>query len=427
MIRIGRREYVISPWFEAVVPLMFGLYAALRVASSRYFDFGIPASDFGYVYDVTQIASGAIAGFFLIDLARRSVNTWYAFAMLAFFSLIVSAVAIDTFRRFSSFSALMSFKAAIGAAVTPNHAAIGFLPMSMFVGPILFLLLMAIGIALLLTLGGRMVAGLPMSRLDTLRDCGANMAGALIWVTLGLSAFFAIRTIVAGFPPGFANWIALVIALAVAITAARVHLLIVRRVRTGANAVRGSLRTWAAVLVCLGILFYSPYTYGIPGVRLLYDYVRPALRAVHVLPTPSLSVAGYTVSVPFHDLNTTVSREMPDGSPSQVSVPLPGQYGLAGLPSRVNIRRRDVPPPTPSSLLYGAVDLSKELKAVQDKAPDRDAVLLMSTTRYTELAMRLVDYPDVDVILRDFDRSTTRENAEQALRRFLHYCVRRTQ
>jgi hypothetical protein len=42
----------------------------------------------------------------------------------------------------------------------------------------------------------------------------------------------------------------------------------------------------------------------------------------------------------------------------------------------------------------------------------------MSTTRYTELAMRLIDYPDVDIMFIDFDRSTTPEKAEQALRLF---------
>jgi hypothetical protein len=53
-------------------------------------------------------------------------------------------------------------------------------------------------------------------------------------------------------------------------------------------------------------------------------------------------------------------------------------------------------------------------------------VLLMSTTRYTELAMRLIDYPDVDIMFVDFDRSTTPEKAEQALRLFLRERVRRT-
>ena len=50
--------------------------------------------------------------------------------------------------------------------------------------------------------------------------------------------------------------------------------------------------------------------------RTLYDYVRPALRTVHVLPTPPLSVAGYTVDVPFHDLKTkrdyTIFPHKPD-------------------------------------------------------------------------------------------------------------------
>jgi hypothetical protein len=425
MITIGRREYVIPPRVELVVPLAFGLYSALRLVSSPYFGSGIPASDFNFVYYVTQIASGVIAGFLLIDVARRSAVTWYALLVLAFFCWTVSEVAMDSLRHWSNLSAFTSFKFAIGMALVPRNASIGFLPVALFAGPIAFLLLMTVGIALILTLGGRLVAGLPLSQRDTLRDCGANLAGALIWVALGLSAFFAIRKIVAIFPPGLANWIALAVALAVAIAAALVHLVIVRRVRPETSAARTPLRSWLAVLVCLVILFYSPYTYGIPGVRLLYDYVRPALRVVHVLPTPLLSVAGYTVDVPFHDQKTFVTREMPDGSPSQVTVPLPSQYGLIEPALiRVEIRRRDAPPG--SLVVYGAVDQSKQLKAVQDKAPDRDAVLLMSTAHYTKLAMRLIDYPDVDISLIGFDRSTTPENAEQALRRFLHDCVHRT-
>jgi hypothetical protein len=425
MIRIGHREYVIPPWFEVVVPLTVGLYSALRVASSPYFGGGFPVSDFSYVSYVTQIASGAIAGFLVIDLARRSVVTWYALLVLAFFCWTVSAVAMDLFRLWSNLPALMSFKFAIGTALIPRSAPIGFLLPALLVGPIAFLLLMATGIALILTLGGRMVAGLPLSRGDTLRDCGANVAAGVIWVVLGLCGFFTIRKIVATFPPGLANWIALAVALAVAISAALVHLFIVRRIRTEASAPRTPLRSWLAVLICLGILFYSPSTYGTPGVRLLYDYVRPALRAAHVLPTPLLSVAGYTVDTPFHDQKTFVMREMPDGSPSQVSVPLPSQYGITGLTSmRVEIRRRDAPPGP--LLLYGAADQSKELQAVQNKEPDRDVVLHMSTSRYTKLAMRLRDYPDVDIALINFDRSTTPEDAEQALRRFVHDRVHRT-
>jgi hypothetical protein len=124
-------------------------------------------------------------------------------------------------------------------------------------------------------------------------------------------------------------------------------------------------------------------------------------------------------------MRTYVKREMPDGSPSQVTVPLPSQYGLVEPAFiRVEIRRRDAP--AGELVRYGAVDQSKKLQEVQDKAPDRDVVLVMSTAQYTKIAMRLIDYPDVDISLIGFDRSTTPEIAEQALRRFLHDCVRRT-
>lgn len=422
MITIGRREYIISPRVELVAPLACGLYSALRLAMSPYF--GMTASNFNFVGDVTHIASGIIAGFVFVDLARRSVVTWYALPVLAFLSWTVSTLAMDLFRYWSSLSTFTWLKFSIGAALVPRGSSIGFLPMILVGGPIVFLLLVAVGIALVLTLGSRLVAGLPLWPRDTLRDCGANVAGALIWVILGLSAFFAVRPIVAIFPSGLANWISLAVALAVAIAAALAHLLIVRRTRPEPSPARSSMRSWLAVLICLGILLCSPFTYGVTGTRLLYDHVRPALRAVHVLPTPLLGVAGYTVDVPFHDLRTYVKREMPDGSPSQVTVPLPSRYGLVEPAFiRVEIRRRDAPPG--ELVIHGAVDQSKKLKEVQDEAPDHDAVLVMSTAQHTKLAMRLIDYPDVDISLIGFDRSTTPEIAEQALRRFLQDSVHR--
>jgi len=424
MIIIGRREYVISPRVALVAPLACGLYSALRLAMSPYF--GMTASDFNVVGDVTQIAGGIIAGFLFVDLARRSVVTWYALPVLAILCWSVSTLAMDLFRYLSSFSTLAWLKFIIGAALIPHVSSIAFLPVLLFGGPIIFLFPVALGIALVLTLGSRMVAGLPLLRLDTLRDCGANLAGALIWVILGLIAFFSVHLIVAMFPPDFANSISLAVALTLAIAAALAHLLIVHCVRPKAGAVRSSMRSWLAVLICLGILFCSPFTYGVAGARLLYDHVRPALRAAHVLPTPLLGVAGYTVDVPFHDMRTYVKREMPDGSPSQVTVPLPSRYGLVEPDFiRVEIRRIDAPPG--ELVRFGAVDLSKKLKEAQDGAPDRDVVLVMSTAQYTKLALRLIDYPDVDISLIGFDRSTTPEIAEQALRRFLHDCVHRTQ
>jgi hypothetical protein len=56
MIIIGRRQYVVSPRVELVAPLACGLYSALRLAMSPYF--GMTASNFNFVSDVTQIASG---------------------------------------------------------------------------------------------------------------------------------------------------------------------------------------------------------------------------------------------------------------------------------------------------------------------------------------------------------------------------------
>lgn len=421
MIRIGRREYFIPSWLEVVVPLAFGLYATLRQISAPYFGLGFPGGDGNYSSFIGEIATGAIAGSLLIDLVRRSVVTWYTLLLLLVLCWSATAVALLSFRLWNTVAPLLPFTFVVGAALTPRSV----WPLSLSVGPAVSLLLSGIVIGLILALGMRTVAGLPLMRRDTLRDCGANVAAAIVWIVLGFCGSVAARSLAVHYSPTLSSWIALGIALAVVAAATLLRLLLVYRIQAEATAELASSRPWLATLLCIVILFYSPYAYGVAGVRLLYDYVRPALRAVHVLPTPTLSVAGYTVDVPFHDQRTRIIRQMPDGSPSEVSVPFPIGYGLTGSSHmHIDIRRRDVPPLLPGR--EAAVDVSKVLKGVQDGAPDRDAILVMSTPRYTRIAMRLIDYPDVDVVLSDFDRSESREMVEQAVRRFLHERVRRT-
>lgn len=419
MIRIGRHEYTIPPWLGAVVPLAFGLYATLQLILSSYWSPSFPgASD--YFFYVRQISTAAIAGVLLIDLARRSIVTWYALLLLFPLSSGVAAVAINWFQTWANKASMLDMGLLFAlAASRPGSSLSGVFPLIAGINVMPFVA--GAVIALVLTLGCRLLAGLSLLTRETLRDFWANLAGATIWIALVFGGAIAISHWSAGYSLKPSSWMLLSSAVAAALVATLSYLALVGRIRRQANAERNSLRSWLAALVCIAVMFYSPYAFGVFGVRTLYDYVRPALRTMHVLPTPPLSVAGYTVDVPFHDLRTNVIRQMPDGSPSQVNVPFPSEYGLTG---RVEIRRRDAP--RRPLVAYGGVDESKELKAAQDKAPDRDTVLLMSTTRYTELAMRSIDYPDVDIMLIDFDRSATPEKAERALRRFLRERVRRT-
>ncbi len=418
MIRIGQREYVILPWLGTVVPLAFGLYATLQLILSPYWDASLPSAS-TYFFYVKEIATAAIAGFLLIDLARRSVITWYALLLLFPLSSGVTTIVIGWLQIWIHKTSVLDLGLLFALAGSrPGSGTSGVFPLVAGINAIPFVA--GAVIALILTLGCRVLAGLSLLTGDTLRDFWANLAGAIIWIALVFGGAFAISHWSAGYSLRPSSWMLLSGAVAVALAATLAHLALVGRVRRRADTELNSLRSWLAALVCIAILFYSPLTFGVFGVRALYDYVRPALRTVHVLPTPSLSVAGYIVDVPFHDLRTFVVRKMPDGSPSQVTVPFPGEYGIAvNSDTRVEIRRRDAPP-------QRLVDEGKELKAAQDKAPDRDAVLLMSTTRYTELAVRLIDYPDVDIVIINFDRSASPETVEQALRRFLRERVRRT-
>lgn len=419
MIRIGQREYFIPPWLGTVVPLAFGLYATLQLISSPYWNGSFPGASDYFLY-VKQISTAVIAGVLLVDLARRSIITWYALLLLFPLTFGVAAVAINSLQIWANKASILDLGLLFALAGSrPGSGTSGVFPLLAGINAIPFVA--GAAIAFIVTLGCRILAGLSLLTRDTLRDLWANLAAATIWIALVFAGAFAISHWSAGYSLRPSSWMLLSGAVAVALAATLAHVALVGRIRRQADTERNSLRSWLTAFVCIAILFYSPFSYGIFGVRTLYDYARPALRAVHLLPTPPLGVAGYIVDVPFHDLRTNVIRQMPDGSPSQVNVPFPREYGPSG---RVQIRRRDAPPDRLATL-YGGVDESKELKAAQDKAPDRDAVLLMSTARYTKLAVRLINYPDVDIMLIDFDRSSSPEEAEQALRRFVRERVRR--
>src|SRR5689334_15307462 len=92
MIRIGQRELEVPLWLWVVVPLAWMIYAAY--GATIYL--GIATHpDAYFLLTMRLCAGGALAGYILADLARRSTLPWYDLIVLAVASFAASSLAID--------------------------------------------------------------------------------------------------------------------------------------------------------------------------------------------------------------------------------------------------------------------------------------------------------------------------------------------
>jgi hypothetical protein len=423
MIRLGQRELEVPLWLWAAIPFAFIVYGLYDGTS--YIRFGDDC-DRQYLAIVRQLAAPALAGFLTIDLIRRSMTPWYGAPLVLLASLAASKIAIDWLSGGFWDIATTVTGLAISAAGSRGGAGIaGLILVTIMLGvPFLSGLMLS----LLFTIGERFVAGLPVFARDTRREFWANLAGAFVWLALATGGYVAIRSWF-GLQYGFGasgavpSWLPKVAAVFAAVAATALHLRVAHRSRRRQFLVRGSLRISALAVLCVAALIYQPAVFGATGRTLTYDYIRPALRAVHVLATPALTVANYEADVPFHDFKTRQGTPMPDGKPSSLLVPLPAEYGLTSTMSHptVFILRRDITLQQVSSFW---MDRRKALDDMQSKQPGADAVIWSSSPR-SALALRTDDYPDVDFEVTDLDAATSSDVAEQALRRFLRERLRR--
>jgi hypothetical protein len=218
-------------------------------------------------------------------------------------------------------------------------------------------------------------------------------------------------------------WLPVVAAVLAAVLTTSAHLALAERARRNELNERHGLRVSLLAAICLAAYFYNPSLFGLTGYRFMQDQIRPALRAIHVLPTPVLSIASYVVDVPYHDNRTKLGKAMPDGKPSYAYAPLPSEYGLSSdkLRPTVFVYRRDITLQETSNVW---IDQRKALEEKQAKEPGQDAVIRAPGPR-GQLGMRSDQYPDVDFMLGDLDASVSSDAAEQALRRFIREHLRR--
>ena len=423
MIRIGQRELEVPVWMWAAVPFAFVALAAHE--STKYGGIGTEP-DVYYLRIVTQCAVASIAGFLLMDLMRRARTPWYGLPFLLMASFAASTIAIGWLS-----GAMQELVAVVvGAAITAaggrgGSGAAGLLLIGITVGtPLVATVLLT----LLFTLVSRFLAGLSLWSRDARRELRANLGAMVLWLVVAFGGYIAIRSsfgLARGFSAAAAGprWVPVGAAIVAAALATAVHLALARRARRGEVIERHGLKVWLLAAICMAAFFYNASLYGFTAYRFMQDQVRPALRALHVLPTPVLSIASYVLDVPYHDNRTKLGKAMPDGKASYAYAPLPSEYGLSSdkLRPTVFVYRRDI---TLQETSTNWIDRRKAIEEKQAKDPGKDAVIRSPGPR-GPLALRSDQYPDVDFMLGDLDASIASDVAEQALRRFIREHLRR--
>jgi hypothetical protein len=422
MIRIGQRQFEVPLWLWVAVPLAWAMYAAygatiyLRIASH---------SDGYFLLSMKLCAGGALAGFILSDLARRSILPWYDLIVLALASFAASSLAIDglviVVEETPSIIAGLAMRAAISIGAGYDGARL------LFAASTVVLLGCGLILALLLTIASRYVLGLPLWAADTRREFRASLVGAYVWLAIAFGGYLVIRSayqLPLGHP-AVPRWLPVAAACLSAIAALAVQLSLAYRVRRTEFHPRHSLKVGALAAACAFAWFYSPDIFGQTGFWVMNNQVRPALRTLHVLPTPVIAVAGYRVDVPYQDVKVFIGPAMPDGATSFVVVPLPDEYGLTSTSRnpQVHIARRDITLREMTRFFW--FDSRKELGEMQATRRGEDAVVRVPLGVMDGLAFRSDEYPLVDVRLIGFDKATPTEVAEQALRRFLRERLQR--
>jgi hypothetical protein len=422
MIRVGQHEREVPVWLWAAVPFAF---VALAIQESTRWGIIGTEPDVYYLHIVTRCAVASVAGFLLMDLMRRARTPWYGLPFLLMASFAASMLAISWLN--GAMRELMAI--VVGAAITAaagrgGTGAAGLLLMGIMIG---VPLLAGALLTLMFTLASRYLACLPLWSRDARRDLWANLGAMMLWLVVAFGGYIAIRSsfrLAWGFsstpvPP----WLPVVAAVLAAVLATSAHLALAERARRNELNERHGLRVSLLAAICLAAYFYNPSLFGFTAYRFMQDQIRPALRAIHVLPTPVLSIASYVVDVPYHDNRTKLGKAMPDGKPSYAYAPLPSEYGLTSdkLRPTVFVYRRDITLQETSNVW---IDQRKALEEKQAKEPGQDAVIRAPGPR-GQLGMRSDQYPDVDFMLGDLDASVSSDVAEQALRRFIREHLRR--
>jgi hypothetical protein len=418
MIRIGQRQFEVPLWLWVAVPLASVIYvvSGANVLLPR---FGVPDETFYLI--VRRCGTAVLTSFLIADLARRARLPWYDLIILGLASFAASSLSIDVLTTVvrETPGSIAGFVIRTAGSVEPGSVGAFLLTLVRIVVPLGCGLILA----LLLTIASRYLLGLPLRGDNARSEFRANLGGAYVWLAIGIVGYGAIRSVWSlGFVP---RWLPFAAASLGVLAALAVQLWLAHRARRDEFNPRHGLKVGALAVACALAWFYSPGVFGQAGFKLMNNQVRPALRALHILPTPDIAVAGYRLDVPYHDVEVRKGLAMPDGATSFVSVPLPDEYGLSSRSRnpQVQIVRRDI---TQREMIrFFWFDSRKELAEMQAARRGEDAVVRVPLGPIAGLAFRSDEYPLVDVKLIGFDAAVSTETAEQALRRFLRERLQR--
>jgi hypothetical protein len=418
MIRIGQRQFEVPLWLWVAVPLVSAIYA-VSGANVLLPRFGVPDETFFLI--VRRCATAALTGFLIADLARRTRVPWYDLIILGLASFAASSLSIDLLTTVvrETPRAIASLVISIAGSVEPGSVGAFLLTVVRIVVPLFCGLILA----LVLTIASRYLLGLPLRASESKREFWANLGGAYVWLAIGIVGYGAIRSAwMLGPGP---RWLPFTAASLGVLWALAVQLRLAHRARREERNPRHSLKVGALAVACAFAWFYSPDIFGQTGFRFMNNQVRPALRALYVLPTPVIAVAGYRVDVPYHDVKVFIGPAMPDGATSFVVVPLPDEYGLSSISRnpQVHIARRDITLREMTRFFW--FDSRKELGEMQAARRGEDAAVRVPLGVIAGLAFRSDEYPLVDLRLIGFDAAVPTEAAEQAFRRFLRERLQR--
>ncbi|MGJ4964892.1 hypothetical protein [Bradyrhizobium sp. HKCCYLRH3061] len=436
MIYVGQREFIIPTRLWAALPLAAVGYVAVDLAwqwwpsptALEHVDWFLDA--------MARFASAYLAAFLVVDIASRSRTPWYGLFLLIPLAHLVAAFVIAVLIvQPLSWLPTAILRGAFAVAVAPRGPA-GREFLALVFGTLAVIPLLAALAALFVTLATLIVSRLPLLTPDARRELWPNLTAAILWLPVSMAVAIALRVYGYVVPRPAALLAALVLALA----SICLHLRLVHRVRRE-QPHGGRLRTWlAAAVCCSALVLLAPYPIQyfslltvmpgyirpvMPNLFGLYmDHVRPAFRAIGMLPTPVIEVAGYRVDVPFNDRTTMMEpTEATDGY-DFVRITLPVDFGVTTVkhvPSVAILRAAAI---RPSDLFWSERhrDLEQAARAAQ---PGQEVVVRSESGFGRDVGLRSDAYPELEFWLRSVDPATSWEEAEQALRRFLQQRLRR--
>lgn len=425
MIRLGRREFPVPLWLWAALPLAAVLYAVFsRVAFDLSFRTHLYPSevDRDFLSLMTQLGSAYLTAFLLADAAYRARTPWYGLPLL-YVAAAAAAVLVVSYGISQSYNTVAQFVVGGLIMLAASVRGPGSSVFAILVIAVLVPFLLAIAAALVVTIASRIMTRRPVRSREARKEFWANLGGATAWLVIAMGGYLALRSAF----PGRGNawhWLPHLAAACAALAAGVLHLWLLWRSRREDQQPQQELRVLLLAAASLAALVFMPGLLGRTGHIAMYDYIRPALRTMHVLPTPELTVAGYRIDMPFHDFKVTRGAPHPSGGVAFISTLLPPEYGLSEgeRRPRIDVFRRD------AYVSHNAPAWEEQRKAVeraQQENPGQDA-LVRFPNKVPAIGLRTDAFPGLDFSLSHFDPALPWEAAEQVLRRFMQERVHRS-